>query len=73
LQLPLQVSSQQTFVDAPEAVTAQWPLPHSVSDAHESPLERAMQTPLTHAGAFSVQSLSPQHSELRTQRLVPGH
>jgi len=71
LQLPEQSLSQHTFVAAPGAVAAQWPLPHSVSDEHASLFARALHWPLMHAGMFFGQSVSPQQVVLGMQVCVP--
>ncbi|HVZ71789.1 MAG TPA: hypothetical protein VHJ20_05380 [Polyangia bacterium] len=75
LQGPSQAVLQQTFVVAPDAVGAQWPLPHSVSAEHESLSARALQTLSTQEGFAEGHSLSAQHAAgaVRMQAVEPGH
>jgi hypothetical protein len=72
LQLPEQSVAQQTFVVAPDAVGAQWPLPHSVSAVQGALFTRALHWPLTHAGMFFGHSASEQQALMGVQSWVPG-
>jgi hypothetical protein len=72
LQLPEQSLSQQTFVVAPDAVSEQWPLPHSVSVVQGSLFARALHWPLVHTGVFFGHSASEQQALVRVQVWVPG-